>query len=323
MVKKKALIIGISGQDGCFLAQYLLSKQYEVYGTSRDVEQSSFSNLKQLGIYQQVKLFSMSLIDFRSVFQVVSEVAPDEIYNLGGQTSVGLSFTLPVETYESISMGTLNILEVLRITKNTIKFYNASSSECFGEADINGSNEQTQFKPRSPYGIAKSTAFWQVANYREAYHVFACSGILFNHESYLRPKRFVTRKIILAAIGIAQKRTDTFTVGNIDISRDWGWAPEYVEAMHLMLQQEQPEDFAIATGVSITLREAIDYIFNYFGLNYQSHIQFDAAFFRPTDIIFSKGNPQKAADILHWQAQTKGLDVFKKMIEHELQSFSK
>jgi len=243
MKQKKALIIGISGQDGAYLAKHLLHSGYEIHGTSRDAELSNFTSLRQLDIYEKIKLHSMSLIDFRSVMQTILEIDPHEIYNLAGQTSVGLSFVQPVETLESISIGTLNILEVMRFHKLDTKFYNASSGECFGETEITGANEDTQFKPRSPYAVAKAAAFWQVANYREAYGIFACSGILFNHESPLRPQRFVTRKIVKAVCEIKKGVKKNLILGNLKINRDWGYAPEYVEAMFLMLQQDRPDDF--------------------------------------------------------------------------------
>jgi GDPmannose 4,6-dehydratase len=317
-MQKKALIIGITGQDGAFLTKYLLDHNYLVYGTSRDAELSKFDSLVKLGIHSKVKLFSMSLIDFRSVFQVLLEIQPDEVYNLAGQTSVSLSFKLPVETLESISLGTLNILEALRLLKLKSKFYNASSSECFGNTAGIPANELTPFKPRSPYGVAKASSFWQVDNYRQAYDLFAASGILFNHESYLRPTRFVTQKIITSVCDIANKRLNEFEIGNINIERDWGWAPEYVVAMHSILQQDEPEDFIIATGNTISLKEFIVKTFNYFGLNYENHLVVNEGLFRPTDIIISKGDPSKAKKILKWEAKTNVDGVIKNMIEYNL-----
>ena len=317
-MQKKALIIGITGQDGAFLAKYLLDHNYLVYRTSRDAELSKFDSLVKLGIHGKVKLFSMSLIDFRSVFQVFLEIQPDEVYNLAGQTSVSLSFKLPVETLESISLGTLNILEVLRLLKFKSKFYNASSSECFGNTAGIPANELTPFMPRSPYGVAKASSFWLVDNYRQAYNLFAASGILFNHESYLRPSRFVTQKIITSVCDIANKKISEFEIGNINIERDWGWAPEYVVAMHSILQQEEPEDFIIATGNSISLKEFIVKTFEYFGLNYENHLVVNEGLFRPTDIIISKADPSKAKKILKWEAKTNVDGVIKNMIEYKL-----
>jgi GDPmannose 4,6-dehydratase len=317
-MQKKALIIGITGQDGAFLAKYLLELGYSVFGTSRDADLSKFDSLVSLGIFDKVKLFSMSLTDFRSVFQVFLEIKPDEIYNLAGQTSVSLSFKLPVETLESISLGTLNILEVLRLLRIDSKFYNASSSECFGNTDGIPATETTPFKPKSPYGVAKSSSFWQVENYRQAYNLFASSGILFNHESYLRPSRFVTQKIISAVCDIARKKLNILEIGNINIERDWGWAPEYVVAMHSILQQDEPDDFIIATGISITLKEFIIKAFNYFGLKYDDYLIVNEDLLRPTDIIVSRANPEKANNILKWHAKTSVDGVIKNMIEYNL-----
>jgi GDPmannose 4,6-dehydratase len=317
-MKKKALIIGISGQDGSYLAEFLLKKNYEVYGTSRDSDLSTFYGLKRLGIFDKVKLSSMSLIDFRSVMQTILQIMPDEIYNLAGQSSVGLSFLQPVETLESISIGTLNILEVLRFHKLPVRFYNASSSECFGDTKGKSANEETPFMPRSPYAVAKATAYWQVANYRDAYNLFACSGILFNHESPLRPKRFVTKKIVESACGIANGKNEKLVLGNVSIKRDWGWAPEFVEAMYLILQEDKPDDFVIATGKNLSLEEFVDTTFRYFNLNYKDYTSFDTSLFRPSDISESLGNPSKAAKILKWKAKYLADDVIKMMIEDQL-----
>jgi GDPmannose 4,6-dehydratase len=221
---KKALVTGISGQDGSYLAKLLLNNGYDVCGTSRDAQISSFRNLDQIGIRQDVRLDSVALNDFRSVLQVLFKVQPDEVYNLAGQSSVSLSFEQPVETQDSIYLGALNLLEAIRFTGRPIKLYNAGSSECFGDLGSTAATEETAFRPRSPYAVAKSAAFWQVSNYREAYHLFACSGILFNHESPLRPERFVTQKIVRSACRIAQGKQKKLQLGNIEIQRDWGWA---------------------------------------------------------------------------------------------------
>jgi GDPmannose 4,6-dehydratase len=312
---KKALICGISGQDGAYLAKFLLEKGYLVCGTSRDAQVSSFRNLLRLGIREQVKFESLVPTDFRSVLQVINKIKPDEIYNLAGQTSVGLSFEQPVETLESIATGTLNFLEAIRFTGAPIKFYNAGSSECFGDIGDRPADENTPFRPRSPYAVAKSAAFWQVANYREAYNIFACSGILFNHESPLRPQRFVTQKIIAAACRIAKGSQEKLYLGNISVKRDWGWAPEYVTAMYLMLQQEQADDYVIATGASYSLEEFVAEAFNYVGLGWQDHVVTDASLLRPTDLAVSKGNPTKAKEQLGWQARYKMPDVVRMMVE--------
>jgi GDPmannose 4,6-dehydratase len=314
---KKALICGVSGQDGAYLADLLLKKGYIVYGTSRDAQMSSFVNLARLGIRDDVKVESMAVNDFRSVLQVIANVQPDEIYNLAGQSSVGLSFQQPVETLESISVGTLNLLEVIRFVGSPIKFYNAASSECFGDTGGMPADEMTPFRPRSPYAVAKAAAFWEVANYREAYGIFACSGILFNHESPLRPSRFVTKKIVTAAHRIASGSKERLYLGNISIARDWGWAPEYVEAMWLMLQQPSAEDFVIATGETHTLEEFVAAAFSVVGLDWHDHVSADPSLFRPTEIAVGKGNPAKAYRQLGWKANYKMNDVVSLMVEHE------
>jgi GDPmannose 4,6-dehydratase len=313
----RALICGVSGQDGAYLADLLLKKGYVVYGTSRDAQMSSFANLARLGIRDDVKVESMAVNDFRSVLQVIASVQPDEIYNLAGQSSVGLSFQQPVETLESISVGTLNLLEAIRFVGRPIKFYNAASSECFGDTGGISANETTPFRPRSPYAVAKAAAFWEVANYREAYGIFACSGILFNHESPLRPSRFVTKKIITAAHRIASGSKEKLNLGNISIARDWGWAPEYVEAMWLMLQQPNAEDFVIATGETHTLEEFVAETFAIVGLDWREHVITDPSLFRPTEIAVGKGNPARAYKQLGWKAKVKMNDVVYLMVEHE------
>ncbi|WP_341738413.1 GDP-mannose 4,6-dehydratase [Microcoleus sp. CAWBG640] len=318
---KKALICGISGQDGAYLAKLLLEKGYSVCGTSRDAQMSTFNNLTRLGIRESVKLESMSLNDFRSVLQVLSKIQPDEVYNLAGQTSVGLSFEQPVETLESIATGTLNLLEAIRFTGGKIKLYNASSSECFGDTGGKAAEESTPFHPRSPYAVAKATAFWEVANYREAYDLFACSGILFNHESPLRPARFVTQKIVSVACRIATGSPEKLQLGNISVQRDWGWAPEYVEAMYLMLQQSEPDDYVIATGESHALKEFVAQSFATLGLDWEEHTVIDTSLYRPTEIALGKGNPAKAKEKLGWQAKYKMHDVVKMMVETQKANF--
>jgi GDPmannose 4,6-dehydratase len=316
---KKALICGVSGQDGAYLAQLLLSKGYTVWGTSRDAQVTSFSNLQRLGIRDQVKTASVALNDFRSVLQVLSNADPDEIYNLAGQTSVGLSFEQPVETLESVATGTLNLLEAIRFLGRPVRFYNAGSSECFGDTAGEAASEVTPFRPCSPYGVAKATAFWQVANYREAYNIYACSGILFNHESPLRPERFVTQKIIAGVCRIAAGSGEKLRLGNIDIERDWGWAPEYVEAMYRMLQQDQAEDYVIATGASCRLQDLLAAAFNEVGLDWQDHVVVDKSLYRPTEIMKGRANPQKAEEKLGWRARWGTSDIVREMIAARLQ----
>jgi GDPmannose 4,6-dehydratase len=318
--RKKALICGISGQDGAYLAKLLLDKGYEVNGTSRDAQISSFQNLSKIGILPEIQLESMALNDFRSVLQTIAKTRPDELYNLAGQSSVSLSFQQPVETMESISVGSINLLEAIRFLNLPIRFYNAGSSECFGDTLGVAADETTPFRPKSPYAVAKAAAFWGVANYREAYGLFACSGILFNHESPLRPERFVTKKIVSAACRIAAGSREKLQLGNISIARDWGWAPEYVEAMWRMLQQENPDDYVIATGETHTLEEFIALVFNYLGLDWREHVTYDESLLRPTEILTGKGNPAKAFIKLGWKAKYTMPGVIEMMVREEQKS---
>jgi GDPmannose 4,6-dehydratase len=318
MAEKSALIIGISGQDGAYLARLLLGKGYKVIGASRDAQISSFENLVRLGIRDQVITESLSLGDFRSVIQVLKKFEPDEIYNLSGQTSVELSFEQPVEAFESISIGTVNLLEALRFLNLPAHLYNACSSECFGNTEAEGADEYTPFRPRSPYAVAKSAAYWAVANYREAYGLFCCSGILFNHESPLRPDRFVTQKIVKAACSISRNADKKLSLGNMDVQRDWGWAAEFVEAMWLMLQLEKPDDFVIATGHARKLEDFVRAVFGHLGLDWREHVEHDPVLNRPADIMISAANPSKARNVLRWQAHLLMEDVAKMMIDSEL-----
>lgn len=314
----RALICGVSGQDGSLLAKLLLEKGYEVVGSSRDAQMSPFSNLTKLGIREHVDVVSMSPTDFRSVLQVVSRSNPDEIYNLSGQSSVGLSFEQPVETLESMSIGALNLLETIRFLQRPIKLYNAASGECYGDTPPTGADEETPFHPRSPYAIAKATAHWLVKNYREAYDLRVCSGILFNHESALRPERFVTRKIVATACRIHRGSDEQLRLGRVDIVRDWGWAPEYVDAMWRMLQRDDLDDYVIATGESHSLREFAAAAFAVLDLDLDAHLHVDESLFRPADILFSRGNANKAAQALGWHAQKKMPDVARIMVEAQL-----
>lgn len=309
----KALICGINGQDGSYLAELLLGKGYQVWGTSRDVHASSLANLKTLALEQQVTLVSMAPNDFRSVFAAVDQSDPDEIYYLSGQSSVGLSFEQPVETLDSIVSGVLNLLEVTRLRKKPIRLYNASSSECFGDTGTDAANELTPFRPRSPYAVAKASAHWLVANYRESYGLYACNGILFNHESPLRPHRFVTQKIIQGVKRIAQGSDERLSLGRLDIWRDWGWAPEYVQAMWSMLQQDTPDDYVIATGESNTLADFVVAAFAQSGLDWQAHVDTSPALYRPSDITKSLADPSRAARFLDWRAEHRMRDVIAMM----------
>lgn len=313
---KKALIIGVSGQDGAYLAKFLLGKGYEVHGTSRDHEVGYFGNLRKLGIKDQVKLGSMVTSDFRSVLTALQNSEADEIYNLAGQTSVGMSFAYPVETFESILIGTMNLLECIRLLKRPVKFYNAGSSEVFGNTPTPAS-EETHFHPRSPYATAKAAAHYAVTNYREAYGIYASTGILFNHESPLRPQRFVTSKIVSTAVRIAQGSKETLTLGKMDIDRDWGWAPDYVEAMWQMLQLPEPDDFVIATGEERSLEDFVATTFKELGLDWRNHVVSNTALFRPSDIERSCGNTTKAKNILGWEAKKTFREIIHELIKSE------
>jgi len=316
--KRRALICGVSGQDGAYLAQLLLSKGYEVWGTSRDAQISSFASLYKLNIAAQVKTLSMSLTDFRSVLQVISKVEPDEIYNLAGQSSVGLSFDQPVETFESITLGTINLLESIRFIDSKIRFYNAGSSECFGDTGENFADETTAFRPTSPYAIAKAAATWQVSLYRKAYGLYAATGILFNHESHLRPERFVTKKIVDSVCRIANGSNEKLELGNVDIRRDWGWAPEYVDAMWRMLTIDEPEDFIIATGVTQSLRDFLKTAFDAVNLDWNDHVQTNSNLLRPSDPLEIGGVARKAKEILLWDPEFKGANLVRRLVKEEL-----
>jgi GDPmannose 4,6-dehydratase len=316
-MNKKALIFGVSGQDGAYLSQLLLEKSYQVFGASRDAELNEFSNLKYLNIKNDVQYYSASPDDFKSIFDVIQKVAPDEIYNLSGQSSVGLSFEQPKVSFESIALGTLYILEAIRDINSDIKFYNACSGECFGNTDGNAVTENAILKPCSPYAIAKSSAYWQVRLYREAYRLFACSGMLFNHESPLRPERFVTRKIVSAAVRISNGSNERLMLGDLSIERDWGWAPEYVDAMWRMLQLNDADDFVIATGVSSSLESFVSITFEQLGLNWKDHVDVNEKLFRPSEIRSNRGNSSKAKRVLGWNATNSLKEVIVLMLDAE------
>jgi GDPmannose 4,6-dehydratase len=314
---KKALIVGVTGQDGAYLAKLLLEKGYEVHGSSRDAEVASLERLIKLGVEKSVQMHSISPVDFRSVVQAIDRIQPQEIYNFSGQSSVAISFGQPVETIESIVNGTLNLLEAIRFADRNIRFYNAGSSECFGDTGEAPADERTAFRPRSPYGIAKAASISLTANYREAYGLFGCSGLLFNHESPLRHERFVTRKITAAAARIAGGSNERLKLGNLAVRRDWGWAPDYVEAMWAMLQQPRADDFVVASGVANRLQDFVDAAFTEVGLHWQDHVELDAALHRPTDIAYSLGNPQKAKRELGWQPQVDFRGIVSHMMAAE------
>jgi GDPmannose 4,6-dehydratase len=313
-MSKRALIIGVSGQDGAYLAELLLAKGYEVAGTSRDANLASFAGLARLGIRDRIRLLSVAPNDFRSVLTALVQVEPDEVYNLSGQSSVGLSFDQPVETMESITLATLNLLEAIRFTRRAIRLYNAGSGECFGDTQGRPADEETPFRPRSPYAVAKAAALFEVANYRAAYGLYACSGILFNHESPLRPERFVTRKIVSTACRIAAGSGEKLSLGNTNVKRDWGWAPEYVDAMWRMLQQPDADDFVIATGRTSSLEDFVAAAFAAVGLDARDHVVVDRALFRPADIEANYANPEKAARVLGWRATVDMNETVRRMV---------
>jgi len=315
---KTALICGIGGQDGSLLARLLLHKGYRVFGTSRDAQGGSFGNLVRLGLREQVRVLSMSPEDFRSVYVALQRSAADEVYFLSGQSSVGLSFEQPAETMQSITLGTLNLLEACRMIDKPVRLYHAGSSECFGDTTGVPASETTPFAPRSPYAVAKSSAHWLVSNYREAYGLFACTGLLFNHESTLRPERFVTQKIIQSAKRIAAGSTEVLELGRLDIARDWGWAAEYVEAMWLMLQQQQPADYVIATGHSYSLQQFVETAFAQFGLDWARHTRQAQHLLRPTDIAISAADPSRARTELGWSASSDMPEVVARMCREAL-----
>jgi len=265
---------------------------------------------------------STTLNDFRSVMQLLTRYKPDELYNLAGQSSVSLSFEQPVETLDSIGQGTITLLEAIRFLELPVRLYNAGSAECFGES-ASPCDEQTPFRPRSPYAVAKATAHWALANYREAYGLWACTGILYNHESPLRPARFVTRKIVAAACRIAAGSKEKLNLGNIDVERDWGWAPEYVEAMWRMLQQPKPTDLVIATGHTCSLRHFVELAFDKLLLNWHEHVEHNPDLIRPSEIRRGHGNPNLAKELLGWEAKAHVDDVVARMVEAELVSIAR
>lgn len=313
----RALVFGVSGQDGALLATLLTRLGYEVHGTSRDAQLATLDNLHRLGVHDSVTVHSASPTDFRSVLQVLVTVDPQEIYFLAGQSSVGLSFEQPIETLESIVVGTMNLLEAMRFLGSRARLYNAASSECFGQSS-GPASEGDPFRPRSPYAMAKASAFWAVANYREAYGLHACSGILFNHESPLRPARFVTRKIVEAACRISREKEGVLTLGNLAVERDWGWAPEYVVAMHAMLQQEAPVDLVIATGRARPLEDFVRLAFEAVDLDWRAHVEIDERLFRPSELARSVGDPRQAEAVLGWRSEAELDQIVAWMVDAEL-----
>lgn len=321
MASPTALIFGVSGQTGGYLARFLLSKGYTVHGVSRDSDANEFHNLRRLGIRDKVTCHSASLTDFHNALALLRHVAPDEIYNLAGQSSVALSFDRPVETFESVTLGTMNILECVRASEKPVRLFQATSTDCFGNAP-QPANEETAFRPQSPYAVAKAASHWAVAGYRTSYGLHACNGILSNHESPLRPSRFVVRKIIRGAIDIAEGRQDKIRLGNLSVERDWGWAPEYADAIWRILRHDQPGDYIIATGVTCSLAALAERAFAAVGLEMSDHIESDNSLFRAGEIPRVALDPGKAARELGWKAQTRMPELVDLLIKCERENLT-
>ncbi len=309
-----ALVLGVSGQDGGYLARLLLDKGYKVFGASRA---GRAANLAWHGIAGQVPLIAVDPGDAGSVEAALRQSQPDEVYNLSGQSSVALSFEHPQETLRSTLGATINLLEGLRRLDRPTRLFNAGSAECFGDTQGERASENTPMRPCSPYAVGKAGAYWQLATHRSAYGLHASTGILFNHESPLRSERFVTQKIVRAACRIAAGDSAPLELGNIDIERDWGWAPEYVEAMWRMLQQDQPGDFVLATGQTRPLADFISEAFAAVGLDWRGHVKCQPQLLRPTDVRASLADPGRARTVLGWEATTKMAGVVRRMVEAE------
>lgn len=318
-MKKKALITGITGQDGAYLAQFLLSKGYEVYGLlARRATQTTW-RLSYLGVAEQVHLIEGDLTDVTSIIRAIRSAEPDEFYNLGAQSFVGTSWRQPQLTAQSTGVGALNCLEAIRLTNPEIRFYQASTSEMFGGMkEYPLQSETTPFHPRSPYGVSKLFAHWMTINYRESFHIFGCCGILFNHESPLRGIEFVTRKVTDAVARIKQGVQQDLHLGNIDAKRDWGFAGDYVKAMWLMLQQDAPDTYVVATGRTTTVRDMCKIAFDYVGLDYEKYVVIDPAFYRPAEVDLLLGEPKKAEEKLGWKAETSLEQLIHMMVDADM-----
>jgi GDPmannose 4,6-dehydratase len=313
---KKAIIAGITGQDGSYLAELLLEKRYEVHGM---VRRSSVEKLDRIEhILNKIHLHSADLLDQMSIVNLLTNVKPQEVYNLAAQTFVPTSWEQPLLTGEFTALGVTRILEAIRLVDKSIKFYQASSSEMFGKVKQTPQNEETPFHPRSPYGVAKVYGYFITVNYRESYDMFCASGILFNHESPRRGKEFVTRKVTLSAAKIKHGLQDKLKLGNLNAQRDWGFAGDYVEAMHLMLQQNQPQDFVIGTGVSHTVRDLIEIAFGRAGLDYRKYVETDPALARPAEVEHLRADASKAKRILKWQPKVSFEKLIEMMVESDL-----
>ena len=315
---KTALVTGITGQDGAYLAQLLLEKGYHVVGGFRRSSMINAARLEYLGIEKDIELVPFDLIDHGNMRRVIEKVQPREIYNLAAQSFVGVSFDQPAATGEITGLGVVHLLEAVREADPTIRFYQASTSEMFGKVQAVPQAEDTPFYPRSPYACAKLYAHWSVVNYRESFDLHASSGILFNHESPLRGVEFVTRKVTLAAARIKHGLQTELRMGNLDAKRDWGFAKEYVEAMYLMLQQDTPDDYVVATGVTQTVEELVEAAFTACDLNWQDHVVIDPEFIRPAEVDLLLGDPTKAHQKLGWKAETDFRGLVEMMVEADL-----
>lgn len=314
---KTALIVGVSGQDGSLLARLLLGKGYRVVGTSRDADANEFSSLKRLGIREDIEVGTLAAEDFQAVLRIVRETKPDEIYNVGGQSSVARSFEKPFETMQSHLLAVLHLMEAMRSSDRRIRLYNAGSGECFGDTDGVAADENTAFNPLSPYAVAKAAAHWQSVAYRNSHGLFVSNGIAFNHESSLRPSHFVTRKITSAVKRIINGADERLKLGNLSIRRDWGWAPEYVEAMWKMLQAEDPADYVLATGINASLEEFVSEAFRCVGLEWREHVDTDETLLRPAEIHANRGDASKIERELGWKATVTMPEVVRRMMEQE------
>jgi GDPmannose 4,6-dehydratase len=317
---KKAIVTGITGQDGAYLARHLLQHDYEVVGINRrsSTSEKSYTKLEWLGVADDVKFVDGDLTDISSLIRVINDVAPNEVYNLGAQSFVKTSWDQPILTAQVTGVGPLNMLEALRVTGCDARFYQASSSEMFGKIVEPKQSETTPFYPRSPYGVAKLHGHWITTNYRESFQMYACSGILFNHESPLRGIEFVTRKVTDAVARIKLGMEDKLSLGNLDATRDWGHAADYVKAMWLMLQQEEADDFVVATGETHSVRRMCEIAFEHVGLSYQNYVVVDPKFFRPAEVDVLLGNPEKAKKVLNWTPEISFEEMIREMVEADL-----
>jgi len=313
---KKALITGITGQDGSYLAEFLLGRGYEVHGMVRRSSTETFDRISHL--IDRLTLHQADLLDQLSLISLIQAVQPDELYNLAAQSFVPTSWVQPVLTGEFTALGVTRLLEAVRLVNPGIRFYQASSSEMFGKADEVPQNENTAFHPRSPYGVAKVYGHWITVNYRESYGLFACSGILFNHESPRRGKEFVTRKITYNAARIKHGLQRKLTLGNLDARRDWGYAGDYVRAMWLMLQQDEPGDYVVSSGVNHTVRDVVEIAFGRLGLDWRKHVELDEKFIRPAEVDVLLGNPEKARNVLGWEPKVGFTELIEMMVDADM-----